>query len=86
MSDALADVRTLDEWAADRERDEGPMSASWSTRRPENNNNGDWITCLFSGYEGDEDDYHFYGATPDQARAKAATWIREQAAPPGDHK
>jgi hypothetical protein len=75
---ALADVRTLDDWAADRDRDEGPMSASHSTRRPENNNRGDWVAHLFSGYEGDEDSHDFQGATPEAARAKAAAWVREQ--------
>lgn len=76
---ALADVRTLDEWAADRERDEGPETASHTTRRPTNPIRGEWVTHLFSGYEGDEDQHDFYGATPDEARAKAAAWVREQA-------
>lgn len=81
---ALADVRTLDAWAADRERDEGPSNASHTTRRPENPNRGEWVTHLFSGYEGDEDQHDFHGATPEGARAKAAEWVRKQAATPGE--
>ena len=69
---ALWAVRVLDAWTADRERDEGPESASHTTERPTNPNNGQWITVLFSGYEGDEDTRRFYGPAPDAARLAAA--------------
>lgn len=68
-------VAVLDGWAADRERDEGPESASHTTERPTNPNNGEWVTILFSGYEGDEDTHRFRGPTPDAARAAAAKAI-----------
>lgn len=66
---ALADVRTLDEWASE--------TVDW--RR--------WKCGALPGFGHHcwlEDTQHrtvkpFTGATPDEARAKAAAWVREQA-------
>ncbi len=72
---ALADVRMLDEWA-----EQNPTQPAFQTVPSAFPLRGKW--GCYGGYE----DYKtstrrrgFYGATPDEARAKAAAWVREQA-------
>jgi len=64
---ALADVRTLDEWAL------GAELRYWRNHR--------WCSpmcrCVLSDPAG-LDDRVFHGQTPEAARAKAAAWVREQ--------
>lgn len=70
---ALADVRTLDDWAKFH-RDYAPAP------RPYAPASGGWFIQLapFKAFD---------GSTPDEARAKAAAWVREQSAtPPGESK
>lgn len=64
---ALADMRTLDDWAARNSSKLAPATAP--VAKPENPLG--WTTFLL-GRE-------FDGATPDAARAKAAAWVRGQA-------
>lgn len=63
-----ADVRTLDEWASTAGR-------RYETRR-RFNNTAQWACYL----DVEHGPYiaPFFGATPDEARAKAAAWVRER--------
>lgn len=62
---ALADVRTLDEWAADQ-----PIRTP--SPSPHKTETGDWFIWLSTGN-------YFAAATPEGGRAKAAEWVRKQA-------
>lgn len=66
---ALADVRTLDEWAIMPRGDK--CHESW-TMRDNTSGNKAWACCL-SGDGGQI----FYGPTAEGARANAALWVRE---------
>jgi hypothetical protein len=61
---ALADMRTLDEWAAGQ-----PIRTP--SPSPHRTEVGDWFIWLSTGK-------YFDGPTPEAARAKAAAWVREQ--------
>lgn len=67
---ALADVRTLDAWAAARRRNVPQVQ-----RDP---GGGTWTIFLHDDLGNER--LPFTGATPDEARAKAAAWVREQVA------
>lgn len=67
---ALADVRTLDDWA------KGGKLLEWSV-----------TDCSYPGHDPKHwccrlattaGNTYLYGATPDEARAKAAAWVRGQ--------
>lgn len=64
---ALADVRTLDEWAAGQPI-RTPSPSPYKTEV------GDWFIWLSTGN-------YFDAPTPEGARAKVAEWVRKQAAP-----
>lgn len=64
---ALADVRTLDEWAK-------ANGARWSCT-PWNDG---WAVCIRRGPHADLSPHHA-GPTPDAARHAAAEWVRGQA-------
>jgi hypothetical protein len=68
-NEALADVRTLDDW-----RSKSP-ERTWLM-------SGDgWAWCRLYDHGVRDCQNSFDGATPDEARAKAAAWVREQAKP-----
>lgn len=67
---ALADVRALDAWATShQERTHVFFPAD------------DEIQCFISMRHSRERSECFSGATPDEARAKAAAWARKQESP-----
>jgi hypothetical protein len=71
-----ADVRTLDDW----QREGTPRCEHWYVTHTVNGRT-DWYRCsLLSHAAKEECVNHFMGdgATPDEARAKAAAWVREQ--------
>ena len=67
---ALADVRTLDEWAA------CTSPTEWRRREVRLITVG--IGLGWAVHLADAEGHTFEGATPDEARAKAAAWVREQ--------
>ena len=69
---ALADVRTLDDWAA-----------PGSGHNVELASGAHYQVCYLHGWNGDEAEFSCDGATPDEARAAAAAWVREQKAGTG---
>lgn len=75
---ALADVRTLDEWADAVDDRSVDLSCGWLVAfkdKPHLQPPGQIRVRLLVG----GDPMHIeYGATPDEARAKAAAWVREQ--------
>jgi hypothetical protein len=67
---ALADVRTLDDWAR-KQRGHGHETMQIA--------GGLFLTRLLDAFSLSPTTEGFEGATPDEARAKAAAWVREQA-------
>lgn len=67
------DVRTLDDWAR------GVRSLEWQCcdcGLPKDDENA-CCTLMFA----DDSELEFYGSTTDEARAKAAAWVRKQVKP-----
>jgi hypothetical protein len=80
---ALADVRTLDEWAGMRPLHDPDRMAGWKWSLVDEGvlDAPDRFMCELRNLRcpEDEDGECFTGPTPDAARAKAAAWVREQA-------
>jgi hypothetical protein len=67
---ALADVRTLDDWAR------SGRHVTQGQREVTSFADGEYTCTLFEATEQGESPHWFHGATPDEARAKAAAWVR----------
>jgi hypothetical protein len=68
---ALADVRTLDVWAV------SDSSLFWQVILTDSPAAESWLCSV----QTEDACFKFRGPTPEGARAKAAEWVREQAAP-----